>query len=145
MHYNSDREYFWNQSRKLNNIDKIRIFSEVTEYLSCFIKTYKNVKIDIFYWIIESDLGMLILCVLAYSENSWESDVDLWRLKPCWTIFTFLLPSVNSGPSWLLCIHWFEEFFRAERSSWSVWSVAHTTGISSHSVFFLRTKFYIFL
>ena len=31
----------------------------------------------------------------------------------------------------LLCIHWFEEFFRAERSSWSVWSVApvaRTTG-----------------
>ena len=26
---------------------------------------------------------MFILCVLAYSQNSWESDVDLWRLRPC--------------------------------------------------------------
>ena len=48
---------------------------------------------------------MFILCVLAYSQNSRESDVDLWWLKPGWTIFTFLLlllllllPSVNSGP-----------------------------------------------
>ena len=39
--------------------------------------------------------------MFAYSENSRESDVDLWRLnKSVRAIFTFLQQSVISGPSW---------------------------------------------
>ena len=82
MHYISNRERFWHQSRKLNNIDKIRIFSEVTEYLSCFINRSWWLILGILKHLLGKGLINLILGIL------WWINV---RLLVRWHILRLLL------------------------------------------------------